>query len=76
MLIKADSDNNVYEVEKLVNHKGPCCNQRYLIKWKGYSEEENSWELQKHIAKDLRDDYKQSLCQKNNGRIEGVHKGT
>ena len=34
-----------YEVEKILKQKG----QKYLIKWKSYSEEENTWEPAKNL---------------------------
>ena len=32
-----------YEVERVIGHKGPRNNRVYLVKWKDYPEEDNSW---------------------------------
>lgn len=37
----ADSDH--YEVEKILDHKGPASNRQYLVKWKYYPDSDNSW---------------------------------
>ncbi|KAK1738979.1 hypothetical protein QTG54_010295 [Skeletonema marinoi] len=38
------SSNDIYEVEAVVGHRLRDGNEEYLIKWKGYSEDENTWE--------------------------------
>lgn len=44
-------ENKEYEVEMILDHKkvgnGPT---KYLIKWKGYGEEENTWESKENIS--------------------------
>ena len=37
-----DDSNDEYEVEKIVDYDRNS--QRYLIKWKGYPSDENTWE--------------------------------
>ena len=53
-----------YEIEKILKHKeAPTC-QQYLVHWKGYSMEEDSW-LPESVftsAKELLYNYKNSLC--------------
>jgi len=39
-----DSDQQLYEVEKILGHRTRRNKHEYLIKWFGYSDEENSWE--------------------------------
>ncbi|KAK4513690.1 bck1-like resistance to osmotic shock [Mucor velutinosus] len=39
-----DNPSNAYVVEAIINHKGSAPNYKYLVKWKGYSEDWNSWE--------------------------------
>ncbi|KAJ6436038.1 hypothetical protein O9K51_11434 [Purpureocillium lavendulum] len=34
---------STYEVERVLDHRGPKSRRRYLVKWKGHGEEENSW---------------------------------
>ena len=36
-------DNDEYEVEAIINHKGIPGNYTYKVKWKGYPESDNSW---------------------------------
>ncbi|KAK4520328.1 uncharacterized protein ATC70_008462 [Mucor velutinosus] len=38
-----DNPSNAYVVEAIINHKGSAPNYKYLVKWKGYSEDWNSW---------------------------------
>ena len=40
----ADEAEDVYEAEKILNVKGSGKRKRYLVKWKGYNEEEATWE--------------------------------
>ena len=52
--IKVVSDDislfqDVYEVERILDHKGRPGNYQYLIKWKGYSDADNSWEPQDNV---------------------------
>jgi Chromo (CHRromatin Organisation MOdifier) domain len=44
-------DAEEYEVETIVNHRhfGPKCQLQYLIKWKGYPDADNTWELADHV---------------------------
>ena len=36
-------DNDEYEIEAIINHKGTPGNYTYKVKWKGYPESDNSW---------------------------------
>ncbi|KAJ8651291.1 hypothetical protein O0I10_013223 [Lichtheimia ornata] len=52
--IKVVSDDialsdEVYEVERILDHKGRPGHYQYLIKWKGYSEAQNTWEPQDNL---------------------------
>lgn len=46
--VEEPSDNpfaaeETFEVEKILSHKGSKKNRQYLVKWRGYDDEENSW---------------------------------
>ena len=38
-----------YEVEAILSHKGPKARQLYLTTWKGYSSAENTWEPESNL---------------------------
>ena len=39
-----------YVVENILDHRGPRSRRRYLVKWKGYEAEENSWVSRKDFV--------------------------
>jgi hypothetical protein len=39
-----DTDEPTYEVESVVNHRGDPGQYEYLVQWKNYNDEHNSWE--------------------------------
>ena len=44
------SNNNIYEVQSIVNHRGEAGNYEYETKWKGYNE--ITWEPQSNFLDD------------------------
>ena len=38
-----------YEVEAILSHKGPKAHRLYLITWKGYSSTKNTWEPESNL---------------------------
>jgi hypothetical protein len=46
---EADQDNE-FEVEKILDHRGIQRSREYLIKWKGYPNTENTWEPEIHLS--------------------------
>lgn len=41
---KNDKRKNYFKVEKILNHRGKDATRKFLVQWKDYSEDENSWE--------------------------------
>ncbi|KAG0359881.1 hypothetical protein BGZ54_009794 [Gamsiella multidivaricata] len=53
-----DDNEDVYEVEKVVGHKRDRGVLSYHLKWKGYSDADNTWEREKSVfCKDLVAEY-------------------
>ena len=46
-----------FEVDKIVGHKGPTTSRKYKVKWKGYSEQWDTWEPRGSIHPELITDY-------------------
>jgi len=42
-------DSNIHEVDKILNHKGKNDKIKYLVKWRGYTAEESTWEPVQNI---------------------------
>lgn len=36
-------EDNAFEIEAIINHQGAAPRYKYLVKWKGYSDDNNSW---------------------------------
>ena len=43
-------DEETFEIEKVLNHRVTKKGLQFLIKWKGYTEEHNSWEPESSVA--------------------------
>jgi hypothetical protein len=54
------NEEEVYEIERIVNHRKRYGNIQYLVKWKGYPDSDNSWEPERNLtgAKEELDAYK------------------
>ncbi|KAG0166324.1 hypothetical protein DFQ30_007322 [Apophysomyces sp. BC1015] len=54
--VRSDSEEEEYEVEAILAHrhaKGRGSQIQYLIKWKGYSDEDNTWERESNVSADV-----------------------
>lgn len=58
MQLKSESENrndelettSEYEVEAILNHRDTVSGRQYLIRWKGYDSDEDSWENEKNLT--------------------------
>ena len=55
--LSKDSQNDVYDVEKVLDRQLINGKPHYLIKWSGYGDEENTWEPETNLGSELLDEY-------------------
>ena len=56
-----DDEDTQYTIERITDHRITKDGKQYLVHWKGYDEDENTWEPAEAIEKDAPgavDDYK------------------
>jgi hypothetical protein len=60
-----ESDSENYEVEKIIDHRvDPRGRRRYLIQWRGYRPDDNTWEDEDNLnCPDILKDYLQMVKQ-------------
>ena len=60
--LEGDEDTE-YVVEGILDHRGSGRNRKYLVKWEGYHEDENTWEPISHLtnARDMVKEYERTL---------------
>lgn len=46
--LQSEEEDKEYEVEKILNHRN-VVGRQYLIRWKGYDSDEDSWENEKNL---------------------------
>lgn len=66
-------DDNYYEVEKIIDRRIKKGKKEYLIKWKGYSENESTWEPLSHL-KYIQEHVKEFNIQYNNNTKKIIEK--
>lgn len=75
--VKASVDTTEYEVEKIVGHKVEHGQVSYWVKWKGYGEDANTWEIASTVhCPDLIEQYKEKYFPSSatNGKIKSAAK--
>jgi hypothetical protein len=53
-----------YEVEKILDHRGAKSNKEFLVRWKGYDSDEDSWIKEKDVTQSAITEYRQFLKNK------------
>lgn len=57
----ANEIENEFEVEAILNHRGRKGQRQFLIRWKNYSSDDNSWEPESNLnCSDILQEYKKS----------------
>ena len=62
----SDSEDIQYTIKRITDHRTTKDGKQYLVHWKGYDEDENTWEPAKAIEKDAPeavDDYQDVLAE-------------
>ncbi|XP_032365674.1 chromobox protein homolog 1 isoform X2 [Etheostoma spectabile] len=64
-----------YEVEKVLDRRVVKGRVEFLLKWKGFSDEDNTWEPQDNLDLDLITEYIQKDKEMEEKKKEGKRKG-
>jgi hypothetical protein len=59
VLIDTETQEPLYDVERILRHKREKGGTRYLVKWLGYPESENTWEPTKNLPPEMLRQYHQ-----------------
>ena len=64
-----------YDVEKILDHRGTKNNKEFLVRWKGYDPDEDSWIKEKDVTQSAITEYRQYLKNKDSPHSQ-LHKHT
>lgn len=53
-------DDNVYEIEAIIDHKGAKTNRQYLVRWTGFSADDDTWESESNFYPEILKTYKKN----------------
>ena len=64
-----DAEGDVYETERILDQCGEGSRREYLVKWKGYGHQYNTWEKEHALrhSKELLDDYLDRTARRTRG---------
>ena len=48
---------NELSLDRIVAHKNDILQRKYLVKWKGYGDDENTWEPHDHLHHEVIKEY-------------------
>lgn len=48
--VKPKLDSEVFEVEEIIKHRGRPRNREFLVRWKGFGKDSDSWEKQNNLS--------------------------
>lgn len=54
-------DDNVYDVEAIIDHKGGKNSRKYLVRWKGFGASDDTWESESSFCIEILKQYKKDM---------------
>ena len=63
-----DESDDIYEVEEILDQRQLTSGIQYLVKWKGYTEDDNTWEPDHHVRDTAPEALKEFMTKKRSAR--------